>query len=583
MDEVLLISSMAILIILAAFLSIVMHKIKFPPLVGFLAAGILIANFIELPEEADEVVEIFSNLGLILLMFCIGMEIDLPKLKTIGRFALVVTLFQLPLMVLAGYIAGIALGFNMVQSICLGAIISGSSTAVALAVLKSQGILSKDHIEILVLIMVMEDIGQVIMMSMLTPLMSGGSLETSALIVLIIQIAVFMIVCFTVGLFVVPRIINWFYERANDELISLLCIGALFTLSWAATKMGLSVAIGAFLMGIIVAASKPKEAVESYVKPLESLFMAMFFISVGMEVSLGSLADNIVMVFVIFGVFVVFKTATVYLGYWVGDGNSRVGFISAVSLCAMGEFAFIIAKQALDAGAVDSGYYSSVIGAALISMIMLPVLTKYSGKVFDTASAKCPEGLSSRLAAISARRDVFYQNLRALPGLARDKFSKGVFAVYFNILLIIIIEILFHYLTRPAMDWAIENLGMDSMLASICILALNFIILAYPCITLMNNLRIILFVLYAGKKKADNLKEGTTGNRLHETMNPLILAGALDIVIILTIPDGFSPYFELAIGVVVVGAVILHQYWKLKHGKPGKRMHAKADKGAGKS
>ncbi len=247
MEEIVLISSMAMLIILAAFLSIVLGKLRMPPLIGFLAAGIVIANITTLSEDAETILDIFSNLGLIMLMFSIGMEIDIRKLRSQGRFALIVSCVQLPLMVAGGLIAGTLLGFTFLQSITLGAIISGSSTAVVLAVLNSQGKMDKEHIEMLVLITIMEDIGQVIMLSMLTPMLSGSEMSGDALIILILGIAIFMISCFTLGLFIVPRIIDWFYERSNDELISLLCIGALFTLSWAAHSMGLSVAIGAFL------------------------------------------------------------------------------------------------------------------------------------------------------------------------------------------------------------------------------------------------------------------------------------------------------------------------------------------------
>lgn len=173
MEEVTLITIMATLIILAAFLSVVMRKLRMPTLVGFLAAGIVIANFMTVTEDIDEVVKLFSNLGLIMLMFSIGMEINMSKIKTQGRFALIVALIQMPLMVLGGIITGTILGYGMVQCIALGAIISGSSTAVVMAVLKERDILDRDHVEVLVLVMIMEDIGQVIMLSMLTPMLSG--------------------------------------------------------------------------------------------------------------------------------------------------------------------------------------------------------------------------------------------------------------------------------------------------------------------------------------------------------------------------------------------------------------------------
>ena len=146
-------------------MSIALSKLRLPSLVGFLVAGIIINNYIDLPSEAEEVVSIFSNLGLIMLMFSIGMEIDVRKLKSQGKFAVIVAAVQLPLIVIGGVVVGTMLGFNMLQSITLGCVISGSSTAVVMAILKANGKLSTEDLESLVLIVIMEDIGQVIMLS----------------------------------------------------------------------------------------------------------------------------------------------------------------------------------------------------------------------------------------------------------------------------------------------------------------------------------------------------------------------------------------------------------------------------------
>ncbi|MBO4764053.1 MAG: cation:proton antiporter, partial [Candidatus Methanomethylophilaceae archaeon] len=192
MDETALLTSIALFTLLAGFCSIVFNKAKLPPLIGYLTAGIVISNVVDVSETGMTAVELLSDFGLVLLMFCIGLEINLKKIKKQGKFAVLVAVVQLPLMVVGGIIAGSVMGFNQVQSIALGAIISGSSTAVVMAVLKSQNKLNRDHIEMLVLITIMEDIGQVIILSMLTPVLAGSSMEASDLIVLITTIALFM-------------------------------------------------------------------------------------------------------------------------------------------------------------------------------------------------------------------------------------------------------------------------------------------------------------------------------------------------------------------------------------------------------
>ena len=219
MDEIVLMTSLALLLLLAAVCSIVFNKLKLPPLIGYLMAGIIVANFLTIDEMGEAIVEILSDMGLIMLMFCIGMEINLKKIRKQGLFAIEVALVQLPLMVLGGVVAGTLMGFNMVQSICLGGIISGSSTAVVMAVLKTQKRLDKDHIDTLVLITIMEDIGQVIILSMITPLMAGTELDTNGLIAMVLSIIAFMVVSSVVGLRFVPRIINWVSDSVSSEVL----------------------------------------------------------------------------------------------------------------------------------------------------------------------------------------------------------------------------------------------------------------------------------------------------------------------------------------------------------------------------
>jgi CPA2 family monovalent cation:H+ antiporter-2 len=492
MEEVVLISCMAILIVLAVVCSTLLSRVNMPPLIGFLVAGILIANLNLFTDEgAMDVVEVFSHLGLIMLMFAIGMEIDVRKMKQKGTLAITVAAVQLPLMLVGGMIGGFILGFNFVQCITLGAIISGSSTAVVMAVLKSQGTLDVEHIEMLVLITIMEDIGQVIMLSMLTPLLSGSNMDPIELVILIIKIAIFMVLCFGVGLKVVPRVVDWLSNYINDELTALLCVGMAFVLAFAAYLMGLSVAIGAFLMGVMIASTVKKHVVEHFVDPLKSLFMAMFFISVGMEVTFQGLVDNILLIIIFYLLFAALKSSTVFLGYWIGNEKPRDGYMSAVALCAMGEFAFIIAKQALDYNVVDQAFYSSVIGAALISMVMLPILTRNSARIWDGAEKRSPQSLRNFCSRFNAKRSNFYASLNGMTGKARDMFNSGIGRVYVDVLAIIIIEAVCYYGYPYAFDWMNENLTGLPRYWDFVLMSLNFWLLFVPCKSIIEQMSIL--------------------------------------------------------------------------------------------
>ena len=571
MEEIVLISCMAILIVLAVICSTLLSRVKMPPLIGFLVAGILIANFhIFTDENAMDVVEVFSNLGLIMLMFAIGMEIDVRKLKDQGALAITVAAVQLPLMLLGGMIGGIILGFNFIQCITLGAIISGSSTAVVMAVLKAQGTLDKEHIEMLVLITIMEDIGQVIMLSMLTPLLSGGTMDSMELVLLIGKIAVFMILCFAVGLRVVPRIVDWISKFINDELISLMCVGLAFAMAFAAYIVGLSVAIGAFLMGVMIASTVKKDVVEHFVDPLKSLFMAMFFISVGMEVTFQGLIDNILLIIIFYLLFAALKSSTVFLGYWIGNEQPRNGFVSAVGLCAMGEFAFIIAKQALDYHVVDQAFYSSVIGAALISMIMLPILTRNSGKIWDGAEKRSPEKLRRFCVRINGKRADFYTSLNGMTSKARDMFKTSLGRAYIAVVVIIVVEALAYYGYEPAFHWLEANVTGVPRYWDFILMLVNFWLLFIPCKIIIEQLRLVAYTYDFGKRISEGQsRDAKTVNRLrvYEALNPLIAAILLDMAIIVLFPTETKTLYavlNLVIAIVVVSVIRMR---RIKKGK----------------
>jgi len=559
---------MALLVVLASFLSIVLGKIKLPSLVGFLIAGIIIHNYVTVPEGTEDVVSIFSNLGLIMLMFSIGMEIDIYKLKIQGKFAMAIAIIQIPVMVFAGLIAGSMLGFTSTQSLTFGAILAGASTAVVLAVLKSNNVLDQEKMDILVLVMIIEDITQVILISILTPMMqSGGGMDGDKLIVLILSIAVFMVASFALGLKIIPRIIDWIYKRSNDETISLLCIGMVFVFALLANMVGLSVAIGAFLAGVMVGMSRPKHVVEHFVDPLKTLFMAMFFISVGMEVSVPNLAQNIPTIILFYGIFACCMFIAVNIGYWVGNGDSRSGWVSAMSMCTMGEFAFIISALALKSGVFDESFYSSVIGAAILSMVMLPLLVRSSDKSYNIVNKHCPKFLKRIFATLTRYRDLLYHGLAVVSYRSKERFNKGLTNSAFLIVLIAVIEIVFYFIYTPFSTWLSSNIGLTEHDWRIIILFVNIVVLLDPCRRLAKFLRLVVYITERGKNHINEItRRAEDTPKIYEYLSTLYIGAAMTVVIVILVPNGIEDYLHVVILLLVLMAAVTIQIYKLKKG-----------------
>jgi len=560
MDEIALMTSLAIFLLLAAVCSIVFNKLRLPPLIGYLLSGIIVSNFLTMDESAEVVVEVLSDMGLITLMFCIGMEINLNKIKKQGLFAIEVALVQLPLMVLGGVVAGTMMGFNTVQSICLGGIISGSSTAVVMAVLKTQNRLDKDHIDTIVLITIMEDIGQVIILSMITPLMAGSELDSNGLIAMVLSIMAFMIISIVVGLRFMPRIINWVSDNVTFEVLLVLAVGMAFGMALLAEYAGLSVAIGAFLMGMMIASSRKNKELSHDIEPMKNILMAMFFISVGMEISLQTLVDNVVMIILLYLIYAFLKSGTVFLGYWLGNETPRNGFISAVSLVAMGEFAFIIAKQALDYEVVDESFYTSVIGAALISMIALPILSRYSTVVWDKSVEICPGKVMSGLVRLNNARNTLYTNVAASSKRTRREVERLMTLNYVCVLLVILVEILFVLINPAFAEWFAEYIGGTVLLWSVLMLLMNLFGIYLPIYVIVHNLRTAR-TISRQRNEGDSVKEdreSPTIAKMFMMTSTTMVSMMVAIIVLIVVPNNLGIWEHIIVMVLALAGLFYY-------------------------
>jgi len=560
MDEISLLTSLATFLLVAAVCSIVFNKLKLPPLIGYLIAGIVLANTITISETSETVVEMLSNMGLIMLMFCIGIEINLKKLRKQGLFAMKVAMVEIPFMVLGGTVVGSLLGLGSIQSICLGGVIAGSSTAVVLGVLNMQNRLPRDQIETLILVIIMEDISQVVILSMLTPLMAGSELDAGGLAAMIISIIAFMIVSIFAGLKLMPRIINWISDNVSTEILTITAVGLAFGMALLANIAGLSVAIGAFIMGMMIASSRKSKDILHDIEPMKNIFMAMFFISVGMEIGLGTLMDNIALTLVFLIMFIVLKSMAVFFGYWLGGASPRYSVANAVSFLAMGEFAFIIAKQALDYNVFSEGVYTAVVGSALLSMICLPLISKNALTVWDKAARVCPDPILGVLKHIDKAKIRFYENISTTSRRTRREISSSMTISYMLLIVIAFIEIIFILITPPIRQWGVTYFGGPDSLWSFMLLVLNLFALYIPIFRLIKNLKIISEA--AMKKNAESEQTNYT-SKIAMTIkktNPSMMALIIAIIILIIIPNdlGLMEHFlVLGIGLIVL---LLYNY-----------------------
>ncbi len=573
--ENMLITTMAVMLLLAGICAVIFHKIRLPPIVGYLIAGIIIVNVFSDEDFTKifsvETIGVLKNIGLIMLMFGIGTELNFNKVKKAGKFAILVAVIQLPLMVLSGCILG-AMIFNLnpTAAITLGAVISGSSTAVVAAVLKSQKRISQEDYDTLILVTIMEDIGQVIILSMITPLFAGAQSDAYELIALIIKIILFMVISIVLGLKVVPRILNWIGDKTNSEILLVLSIGLCFGMAWLSSSIGMSTAIGAFLMGMIVSQSKYAPDIEKKTDPMKAVFMAVFFISIGMEVGINEFIDSLPMAIGIAAIFMISKLVTVFIGYFVGGKRFGISFISSISLMAMGEFAFIISSQAHNSGVVSDNFYFAVIGAAIITMILMPI---FANKSFDIAD-KVEENKNSDSFIYRVGRRIYgiredvATKIETSPSVG-DVVKKNLKKSYFCLLLIVVIQIIFscasYDITKFFVKLVEQFVEFDNIefVVNICVMTVNFILLTIPTSYFIISLKGI------GRIMTEELEPNATEGEKRKRAIKLRILGvstfafvvAIDFIIMAVTPGPFGGKGTLI--VIPIAIIILLLGWFL--------------------
>lgn len=573
MEELVLLLNMTLILSLAAVCTVIFKKLKMPTIIGYLAAGIILAGYwASQSEDTQLIVTILADLGLVFLMFCIGLELNIKKLRKSGMFALMVVMIQVPIMIFGGYIFGMMMGWDSLQCIFFGAIISGSSTAVVTAVLAESDKLSREDAETIILITVIEDVAQVLILSMTSPLLVGSSMSLGSAMWMLLVIAVFMAGSMVLGLIFIPKILDWIGEKMPEEVLLVSALAMCFALALLSVFVGMSMAIGAFLMGVIVSQSHTAKSIERDVVPMKDIFMAMFFISIGLKIFPGSIIQNIGLIVLFVIIYGFLKTLSVFIAFFIGNKSMRLGFISSVSLVAMGEFAFIISKEAYDAGVITQDIYTSVIGAALLSMVLLPIFSRYSDTICDKTEEYSPSFLYNIFRRAEKFRSDQYAKMALSSKATAAKFKRNLTFAYLEIMILAILLLVF-YVTTPGMAQFLYD-AVESFTYNDCytlILMMEFIALMLPLYLIVKNVKFAEKVMLDMERRAVTIGMGDLDSRVSRfykemvKVNTWMIVFFIDFLFLFIIPtnvDFLTHVFVVMFGAGCIIFIYFIKYWR---------------------
>ncbi|MBD5361253.1 MAG: sodium:proton antiporter [Bacteroides sp.] len=389
-----LIMDLAYILVLGAIVSLLFKWIKQPVVLGYIVAGFLASpNFEPLPSLAHaDNIDFWAEIGIVVLLFSLGLEFSFKKLLSCGSSAIVTCLVCIIGMMITGFSIGHLLGFSNINSIFLGGMISMSSTTIILKALTDLGLRHKRFAAQVFGVLIVEDLFAVLMMVILSSV-AVGNVEGGEMIYSVAKLCFFLIIWFLVGTYLLPSFLNGVRRFLNEETLLVLSMALCLGMAVCAVECGFSLALGAFVMGSILAGTSYAERIEHVVAPVKNLFGAVFFISVGMMVNPQVIMEYWQPILVLSAAVVIGMILFGTTGMLLSGQTLKVAIQSGFTLTQIGEFSFIIASLGMSLGVLDPTIYPIVVAVSVITTFTTPIFIKCADPVYNIVERHLPKRL----------------------------------------------------------------------------------------------------------------------------------------------------------------------------------------------
>jgi CPA2 family monovalent cation:H+ antiporter-2 len=388
-------TSLAVVLCVAAVTTVLFHRLRQPVVLGYLIAGLIIGPHVPIPLVADvAIVQTLSELGVILLMFSLGLEFSLSKLLKVGLTAGLTAFLECSAMVWLGFVVGRLFGWSPLESLFTGAIVAISSTTIIARAFQEQRV-SGTLRHLVFGALIIEDLIAILLMASLTALSSGSGLSADAFALTAARLVAFLLAFLAGGLLVVPRLVRAVVRLGRPETTLVSSLGLCFALALLAQEFGYSVALGAFLAGSLVAESGEEKHVEHLIQPVRDVFGAVFFVSVGMLIDPSLVARHWTAIGVLATVVILGKILAVSLGAFLTGHGTRTSIEAGMSMAQIGEFSFIIAALGLSLKATGEFLYPVAVAVSALTTLTTPWLIRAAGPTASFVDRSLPRPLQT--------------------------------------------------------------------------------------------------------------------------------------------------------------------------------------------
>lgn len=393
-----LIQDLGLILITAALVALLFKRLRQPVVLGYLISGILLSShFPYFPTIRDRTdISIWAEIGVIFMLFSLGLEFNFKKLIQVGKSALVTALFQISTMMSSGYLVGQILGWSFMDSIFLGGMLSISSTAIIVRAFEELGLKSKNFVTFVYGILIAQDIFAILLIALLSTIAASSSFSGLALLQSTIHLGLFLMFFFLLGVYILPAFFEKNKRFMSDETTLIISLGLCLIMVVTATAIGFSPALGAFLMGFILGQTQEGKRIEHLLHPVKDLFSAIFFVSVGMLIDPLVISENINIILILTVVVILGQSFSTTIGSLVSGRSLKHSVQSGMSMAQIGEFSFVIATLGLALQVTSSVLYPIAVAVSILTTFLTPYMIKKSNYVFEWLDSRIPLATKER-------------------------------------------------------------------------------------------------------------------------------------------------------------------------------------------
>lgn len=452
-----LIVDLTLITIYAGLTTLLFKKLKQPIVLGYILAGIFAGPFLNfVPTVSDkENLTLWADIGVIFLLFGLGLEFSFKKMINVGKAAMITANANILFMLFLGYCTGLLLGWSTMDSFFLGSMISMSSTTIIIKAFDDLNVKKQKFTDLVFGVLVVEDIVGILLLVLLPTIALGNSIDGTELAVSTLKLVFFLILCFVIGIYLVPTFLDKITRFLNDEMLLLITISLCFGMVLLATYSGFSSALGAFLMGSILAETQLIHRIEKNMQPLKDFFGAVFFVSVGMMVNPAMFIEYAVPILAITFIVIVGKVIFSCLGFVIAGQPLKTSILCGFSLAQVGEFAFIIASLGMSIKVLDAKVYPIIVAVSVITTFLTPMMIKSAEPFYKFLLKFLPEKWAEFLNRNSTPAVVTPSEERLWSELFKNYLLR---LALFSMILYTIIILSANFI-RPVVQALLPNLG----------------------------------------------------------------------------------------------------------------------------